>query len=97
MEPNVNLTGCECESAGFCERHQCEKPEEFVFFCKAFPHYFEAWENGEGPCLPPNESSSVRGLGDLVAWLLSLFGIRKRPGCSCDERQQRLNRWRSWK
>lgn len=38
-----------------------------------------------------NRLASMRGLGDLVAWLLSLVGIRKTPDCECSQRQERLN------
>lgn len=38
-------------------------------------------------------STAARGLGDTVANLLSAMGIRKRPGCGCGQRQERLNRW----
>ncbi len=38
-----------------------------------------------------NRIKMLRGLGDVVAWLLTLVGIRKKSGCGCDERQERLN------
>lgn len=37
-----------------------------------------------------------RGLGDWLAWLLHLIGVRRRPGCKCGERQSRLNRAGAW-
>lgn len=45
------LTPCQCESAGFCQRHQCEKPFQWVLRCRLNACAFERWENGEGPCL----------------------------------------------
>ena len=46
------------------------------------------------PVEAPRNCSGPRGLGDIVAsWLLWL-GIRKRPGCGCDERKTWLNGWR---
>ena len=32
-------------------------------------------------------------LGDVVSIGLERLGIRKRPGCGCERRKQRLNRW----
>lgn len=45
------LTKCECESAGFCPRHRCEKTYEWVLLCRLNEFEFNRWENGEGPCL----------------------------------------------
>lgn len=36
--------------------------------------------------------SGQRGLGDVLALALYRFGITKKPGCGCDERQALLNR-----
>lgn len=45
--------------------------------------------------LPPTgrKTKLARGLGDTVAKILSRLGIKKRRGCGCTERQERLNRW----
>jgi hypothetical protein len=45
------LTPCECEAAGFCQRHQCEKTRELMLACRLNVAAFNRWENGEGPCL----------------------------------------------
>ena len=45
------LTQCQCESAGFCQRHQCEKIYEMVLACRLNWAAFNQWENGERPCL----------------------------------------------
>lgn len=33
-----------------------------------------------------------RGLGDVIAKMISGLGIRKKPGCRCNQRQAWLNR-----
>lgn len=33
-----------------------------------------------------------RGLGDIIAEWIKWLGIKKKPGCGCDKRQQALNR-----
>jgi hypothetical protein len=45
------LTACECEQAGWCERHQCQKTPEWHLLCRRQETYFQLWEHGQGPCL----------------------------------------------
>jgi hypothetical protein len=33
------------------------------------------------------------GLGDTIAKGLGMMGVRKRKGCGCGKRQQKLNEW----
>lgn len=40
----------------------------------------------------PNHTGKSRGLGDTVAKLAAAVGIKKRKGCKCEERQDKLNR-----
>lgn len=45
------------------------------------------------------EVSSIKprkGIGTLVAFLLSKFGIKKKPQCGCYQREQKLNHWGWW-
>lgn len=35
-------------------------------------------------------------IGNWLAWLLRLVGIRKRPGCGCTKRQAEMNQWLRW-
>jgi hypothetical protein len=42
-------TPCECAAAGWCERHQCLKPEAFFQLCRRNQTYFRSWEDGIGP------------------------------------------------
>jgi hypothetical protein len=46
------LTDCECEQAGWCERHQCLKAPHFHLLCRRQEKYFQLYEQGRGPCLP---------------------------------------------
>lgn len=45
------VTGCVCESPGWCERHQCLKAAEWHLACRLMQSAFETWEAGGGPCL----------------------------------------------
>jgi hypothetical protein len=44
------LTPCRCETAGFCQRHQCEKTYSWVLACRLNWQMFQQWESGVGPC-----------------------------------------------
>ncbi len=46
------ITPCECSQAGWCERHHCWKPPAMHLLCRRQIKYYEAWEQGSGPCLP---------------------------------------------
>ena len=43
------MTGCECQRAGWCERHQCDKTPHWHRLCQTRPNYFRLWERGCGP------------------------------------------------
>ncbi len=43
------MTQCECPLAGFCQRHQVEKPDGWHKLCQTRESYFAAWEAGRGP------------------------------------------------
>ncbi len=45
-----SITPCVCEQPGWCARHRCLKPEPFHRLCRQNRAYFDAWEQGEGPC-----------------------------------------------
>lgn len=34
----------------------------------------------------------MKGLGDLIERILKFFGIKKKKGCGCEERQETINR-----
>lgn len=96
-------TDCECQSAGFCQRHKCTKNEHFFGLCKSNPGYFELWESGRGPCLqsaPLPAGPQYFGLGDLVGIVIHAvsFGrLQPWPGCGCDKRKAWLNKVRLWR
>ncbi len=53
----------------------------------------DVWWEEEAPQGPSLWGLSAdRGLGDTVARFLQWIGIRKRPGCGCEHRQEWLNR-----
>ena len=39
----------------------------------------------------PTPTERTYGLGDLFAWIASLFGFRKSKGCGCERRQRKWN------
>ena len=98
------VTGCECQIAGYCSRHKCNKTEHFHKLCRTRPDYFALYEEGRGPACAAesvaraeniNGVSSI-GLGDAVAWVASLFGFKPWPGCGCQKRKEFLNRFTLW-
>jgi len=44
--------------------------------------------------LKPSILKNKIGVGDLIAALLLIIGIRKKKGCGCDNRQKRWNKYR---
>lgn len=57
------LTGCACEQAGWCPRHRCWKTPDWHLLCRRQDAYFQAWERGEGPCLP---EPTWQGTGEVT-------------------------------
>jgi hypothetical protein len=98
------VTGCECQIAGFCKRHQCNKTEHFHKLCRTRPDYFTLYEEGRGPaCVSESAARAAAvggsgrvGLGDVVAWLAGLIGVKPWPGCGCKTRKEWLNRVTLW-
>jgi len=43
------MTGCVCDTPGFCERHGVKKNAHWHHLCKTNDRYFRAWEHGHGP------------------------------------------------
>lgn len=43
------MTGCQCEKAGWCERHQMTKTATWFHLCQHDEKYWKAWEAGTGP------------------------------------------------
>ena len=54
------VTPCECDKAGWCERHRCEKPELLFQLCRRRADFFERWERGEGPLQGPYQAFARR-------------------------------------
>lgn len=45
----MRVTPCECDAAGWCARHGCQKTWGLVELCRRLPDWFEIWERGRGP------------------------------------------------
>ncbi|MBX3435749.1 MAG: hypothetical protein KF847_20720 [Pirellulales bacterium] len=45
----LRVTGCECRSPGWCERHRCHKGRDYYEQCRRSQELFDAWEAGRGP------------------------------------------------
>jgi hypothetical protein len=43
------LTNCECQEAGFCSRHQCDKTAFRFEMCRRSKGWFDLYEVGRGP------------------------------------------------
>ena len=43
------ITPCQCDQAGWCERHQTQKSSAWFLICRTNQFEFDAWERGEGP------------------------------------------------
>jgi len=43
------MTECQCEQAGWCERHKMHKSEAWWRLCRNKAVYRDAWDKGEGP------------------------------------------------
>ena len=103
VESVARLTACDCKAAGFCERHQCVKTDHWVNLCRTKADYFQAWEEGRGPCInkppPPSVPPNKIGLGDALEWIIrrATFGLlRPWPGCGCHARKSWLNQFAIW-
>ena len=48
-------TPCECPTAGWCQRHNCLKPEPMFQLCRRDQAMFRAWEDGQIQHLPRPE------------------------------------------
>ena len=55
------MTDCVCESAGWCERHQCEKTCHWHRLCQTRSEYFQLWEEHRGPGQEVNETAVTDG------------------------------------
>ena len=100
IESTAKLTACSCKSAGFCDRHQCLKTEHWHNLCRTRADYFQAWEEGKGPCVPQTPpSAKTIVLGDVVARCISVltFGmVKSGEACGCEKRREWLNRFVVW-
>lgn len=82
------MSRCQCDEAGWCERHQMHKGERMHELCDHpdHPAYWEAWEGGYGP------GQKAVGLGDRVAKAINTVTRGRLKKCGgCTSRQATLN------
>src|SRR3569832_1105802 len=51
MSDPERATPCECQGAGYCRRHRCNKIDHWWHLCQTRMDYFQLWEEGRGPCI----------------------------------------------
>lgn len=68
-------------------RVRAPRGEVWPAVCDACP-----WADGKRADGPHGAPVAERGLGDSVARWLARWGVRKRAGCGCSRRQEKLNR-----
>ena len=73
---------CDCEYAGWCERHKVYKSKHWVDLCKRRGGYWRAWEEGRGlGQIKSNEPQVVsRQMGGVGTELKHILGC----GCTCE-------------
>ncbi len=96
------ITKCECELAGYCNRHKIKKHRHWNLLCKHDPAYFEAWENGTGPGQIAESdypegfqkpSLRVAGPGTVLHKALEKIGITFSSTCSCASHVKKMDAW----
>jgi len=86
---------CQCELAGYCERHKVRKATRMVELCKHGGEYWEAWESGNGPGQgEPAMQREPKQEPQYNHWApLHIYAFKHR----LDWRPGRARRWyRSW-
>lgn len=72
-----NITGCECQNAGYCSRHRMDKTEGLVKICQTKPEYFKLWDEKTGML---SHQLSCEYLGRRVGYL-----DKAKLGCGCPD------------
>jgi len=88
MKKKPESKPCECQKAGWCERHQVLKPQGWVRLCQVNNDYRSAWDEGRGPgqLLPGSFSIPVRPPGPGTE-------LKKLLGCCSFPYLRQLNEW----
>ena len=77
----MHVTDCECEQAGWCERHQCEKAEHWWKVCCRSPTMFQAWEKGRGPGQSKARQSSTTNRRERCICRGEVLGLEECRTC----------------
>lgn len=65
-DDSMRVTDCECEEAGWCERHKCHKSEWLYANCRRNENSFALWEQGRGSGQRSRTFSPCQHLGQVV-------------------------------
>ena len=87
---------CECELAGYCDRHRIHKTDRMVHLCEHNDDYWEKWEIEKFG--KPLEKQAVKprrgGPGTELKKLIAAKGYQiKSQGCGCSDRAKQMDRW----
>jgi hypothetical protein len=92
------MTGCECQSPGFCQRHGIHKGPAWFKLCQKSEKHWQAWEAGHGVgqrrgAGKPLQPTRRRGPGTELSKMLKRFGIEYVPGCKCADHARQMDLW----
>ncbi len=80
------MTNCECELAGYCNRHKLRKTNGWHKLCQTNQNYFDTWEAGNGPGQErkPDEGKEQRRkkVAEATrrkAWVISWLKLLRSP------------------
>lgn len=92
--PPCDRRGLEAHAGFFeCSSNRLIHPEHGIasaYTCSICPYRNKPDRDGT-PAVDTYALRRARGLGDVVASVLSWMGIEKTPGCGCTQRQELLN------
>lgn len=87
---------CECDMAGFCERHKVNKTNLLHRKCQEGGEFWQAWENSRGPGQDREHTPAIprpKGVGSHLKRILKIDGYYAYTGCACDDRAKIMNSW----
>jgi hypothetical protein len=87
---------CECNCAGYCERHKVNKTNLLHRKCQEGGEFWQAWEKGRGPGQDREQApipAKPMGVGSHLKRILSLDGYAAYGGCGCTDRAVTMNAW----
>jgi hypothetical protein len=94
------MNECQCELAGWCERHQRMKSDRMLHLCKADERYWAKWESTPSHEYQPQLGCDYNHWMPLhyyavkhwhewneqaAGWWYSMWAVRLPRGCNCKE------------